>query len=194
MGNSNASHPFSRREFLTSAGAFVGMTGAAVLGSSTAWGDSPKSLDPVDPNLRYGITGALWGGWVNGNLRMWTDVEKIASDAARFGLQGLELYGSQVGSYLKNPLALKRMCNAAGLTLIDVGDLPGGWHVAARGTVRRAAGGPPPNPWISTEGNAELIARIVSFARDFLAPCGCDHWKTNVRVSARTDFRTDNFS
>lgn len=181
MGNDSASHPFNRREFLTSAGAFAGMTGtAAVLGSSTAWGASAKSLDPVDPNIRYGITGALWGGWVNGSLRMWTDVEKIASDAARFGLQGLEPYGSQVGSFVSNPLALKRTCNAAGLALIDVGDLPARWHASAAGAVRRAAGGRPPSPWISKEGNTELIARIVSFARDFLAPCGCDHWKTNM--------------
>ncbi|MEA2539205.1 MAG: inosose dehydratase, partial [Acidobacteriaceae bacterium] len=25
-----------------------------------------------------------------------------------------------------------------------------------------------------------LITAMVNFARDFLAPCGCDHWKTNM--------------
>jgi sugar phosphate isomerase/epimerase len=181
MGNSSSNYPLSRREFLSYAGAIAGTAGAAaMLGSDRAWGAPAKSLDPVDPDIRYGITGALWGGWVNSNLRMWTDVEKIASDEARFGLQGLEPYGSQVASFESDPLALKRTCNAAGLTLIDVGDIPPGWHAGAAGAVRRVAGSRPPNPWISTEGNAELIARIVSFARDFLAPCGCDHWKTNM--------------
>jgi sugar phosphate isomerase/epimerase len=125
-----------------------------------------KSLDPIDPNIRYGITGSLWGDWPNGNLRMSTDMQQIVSDAARFGLQGIEPYARQLGNLAGKPLELKRMCEAAGISLIDVGDLP-----------------PTPlNPkaWISADGNAELIAKMVAFARDFLAPGGCDHWKTNM--------------
>jgi sugar phosphate isomerase/epimerase len=67
---------------------------------------------------------------------------------------------------LHKPLALKQMCNASGIALIDVGDLPPGQLS--------------PNAWIGAEGNAELITRMAAFARDFLAPCGCDHWKTNM--------------
>jgi sugar phosphate isomerase/epimerase len=53
--------------------------------------------------------------------------------------------------------------------LIDVGDLPPSqFHTRSS------------NPWINTDGNAELIAAMVNFAHDFLAPCGCDHWKTNM--------------
>lgn len=125
-----------------------------------------KPLDPVDRNMRYGITGALWGDWPNGALRMSTDMQQIIDMTARFGLQGIEPYGRQIIAYLDKPLALKQMCESAGISLIDVGDLPP--------TKLN------PNAWVSKEGNAELIARMVSFAHDFLAPCGCDHWKTNM--------------
>ncbi len=181
MPGKTVQHQLKRREFFVSAGAFAGMAGAAaVLGPGKVWAASPKSLDPTDHNILYGITGALWGDWPNGNLRMWTDMQKIATDAARFGLQGIEPYSPQIGSYLGDPLALKRLCNAAGLALVDVADLPSGWHATAPSAAPRAAGRSRSSPWISTEGNAELIARMVSFARDFLAPCGCDHWKTNM--------------
>jgi sugar phosphate isomerase/epimerase len=125
-----------------------------------------KPLDPIDHNIRYGITGALWGDWPNGALRMSTDMQQIVTTTARFGLQGIEPYSRQIVAYLDKPLALKQMCEAAGIALIDVGDLP-----ATRLK---------PNAWISKEGNAELITSMVAFARDFLAPCGCDHWKTNM--------------
>jgi len=170
----------SRREFVSSALALSGTAVAAsMLGASNGWGAAPKSLDPIDPEIRFGITGALWGDWPNGNLRMSTDMQQIISDTARFGLQGIEPYSGQVVQFLGKPLALKQMCDAAGITLIDVGDLP-----RARPSSAPAGGGrapnPGPNPWINAEGNAELIADMVNFARSFLAPCGCDHWKTNM--------------
>jgi sugar phosphate isomerase/epimerase len=170
----------SRREFVSSALALSGTAVAAsMLGASNGWGAAPKSLDPIDPEIRFGITGALWGDWPNGNLRMSTDMQQIISDTARFGLQGIEPYSGQVVQFLGKPLALKQMCDAAGITLIDVGDLP-----RARPSSAPAGGGrapnPGPNPWINAEGNAELIADMVNFARGFLAPCGCDHWKTNM--------------
>ena len=171
---------FSRREFVSSALALSGTAVAAsMLGASNAWGAASKSLDPIDPDIRFGITGALWGDWPNGNLRMSTDMQQIISDTARFGLQGIEPYSGQVVQFLGKPLALKQMCDAAGITLIDVGDLP-----RARPTPAPAGGGrapnPGPNPWINADGNAALIDDMVNFARDFLAPCGCDHWKTNM--------------
>ncbi len=170
----------NRRKFVSCALALSGTAVAAsMLGVSNAWGAAPKSLDPIDPDIRFGITGALWGDWPNGNLRMSTDMQQIISDTARFGLQGIEPYSGQVVQFLGKPLALKQMCNAAGITLIDVGDLP-----RARPAPTPAGGGrapnPGPNPWINAEGNAALIAGMVNFARDFLAPCGCDHWKTNM--------------
>jgi hypothetical protein len=73
-------HGLNRREFIGS---------ALALGASYACGASVKSLDPVDPYMRFGITGALWGDWLNGNLRMSTDMQQIISDTARFGLQAI---------------------------------------------------------------------------------------------------------
>jgi sugar phosphate isomerase/epimerase len=189
-----------RRQFLSSLLAISSSASAAALvRPATLWAasrkssDSPKSLDPIDPidpHIRYGITGSLWGEWPDGNLKMSTDLHQIVSDAARFGLQGIEPYSSQVVQFLAQPLALKQICNAAGITLIDVGDLPLAPRSPAPGAApahpETAAGGPNPqpnplpNPWIDKEGNAQLIADMVSFARDFLAPCGCDHWKTNM--------------
>src|ERR1700727_2454779 len=103
---------FNRREFISS---------VLALGSSSMWGASPKSLDPIDHSMRFGITGSLWGDWPNGNLRMSTDMQQIIADTARFGLQGIEPYSGQVVQFLGNPLALKRKCDAGGIQLIDVG-------------------------------------------------------------------------
>jgi sugar phosphate isomerase/epimerase len=171
-----SSQDLKRREFISSALALSGAAVAAsVLGNSHVLGAATQSLDPIDPYIRFGITGALWGDWPNGNLRMSTDMQQIIADTARFGLQGIEPYSGQVVQFLGNPLALKRMCDAAGIQLIDVGDLP-----RAPGSKPASHPNPPPNPWINAEGNAELIADMVNFAHDFLAPCGCDHWKTNM--------------
>ncbi len=179
----------TRREFVASALALSGGAAAAnMLGVSNVWGSELKSLDPIDPGIRYGITGALWGDWPNGNLRMSTDMPQIISDTARFGLQGIEPYSGQVVQFLGKPLALKQMCDAAGITLIDVGDLPHAQSATGgRGGGGRGGAGlpspipnPPPSPWINADGNDALITEMVNFARDFLAPCGCDHWKTNM--------------
>ena len=151
----------NRREFIAS---------TLALGSSYVWGAAPKSLDPIDPYMRFGITGALWGDWPNGNLRMSTDMQQIVSDTARFGLQGIEPYARQLGDYVAKPLALKQLCEASGISLIDVGDLPPAQPSHQGGC----------QSLDQPEGNGELIAAMVNFAHDFLAPCGCDHWKTNM--------------
>src|ERR1700733_14765945 len=107
----------NRREFLSS------MLASMVSGSHL-WGAALKSLDPVGPYMRFCITGPLWGDWPNGNLRMSTDMQQIISDTARFGLQGIEPYARQLGEFVTKPLALKQLCEASGISLIDVGDLP----------------------------------------------------------------------
>src|SRR5882757_8915641 len=106
---------FNRREFISS---------ALALGSSYMWGASPKSLDPNDSYMRFGITGSLWGDWPNGNLRMSTDLPRIIADTAGSGLQGIEPYARQLGDFVTRPLALQQLCAASGISLIDVGDLP----------------------------------------------------------------------
>src|SRR3984957_11122347 len=117
LSKSKGSNMLNRREFV-----LAGL--ASMLSSSVASGAASKSLDPIDPNIRYGITGSLWGDWPNGNLRMSTDMQQIISDTARFGLQGIEPYSRQLGDFVARPLALQQLCAASGITLIDVGDLP----------------------------------------------------------------------
>jgi len=139
-----SSQGLNRRDFISSG---LVLSGAAVaagaLGNSNAWaaGAATKSLDPIDPSIRFGITGSLWGDWPNGNLRMSTDMQQIIADTARFGLQGIEPYSGQAAQFLGNPLALKRMCDAAGIQLIDVGDLP-----RAPGSKPASGPNPPSNP------------------------------------------------
>src|SRR5271156_6175999 len=111
----------NRRTFLSSA---LALSGAALLGPAPMRGAASKSLDPIDPYMRFGITGALWGDWPNGNLRMSTDMDQIVADTARFGLQGIEPYARQLGDFESRPLALKQLCAGSGISLIDVGDLP----------------------------------------------------------------------
>src|SRR5580658_3572515 len=86
-------HKTDRRQFLSSLLAISSSAGAAaLLRPATLWAappgfpglqqsleshksvDSHRSLDPVDPHIRYGITGSLWGEWPNGNLKMSTDL------------------------------------------------------------------------------------------------------------------------
>ena len=184
LSKSISEHGRNRRKFISSA---LALSGAAVAASLPAgprvWGATPQSLDPLDPYIRFGITGSLWGDWSNGNLQMSTDMPRIISDCARFGLQGIEPYSRQIVQFLGNPLALKRMCDTAGITLIDVGDLPPVQLPpgSAGGTLSPRPKPPnPSNPWINADGNAELIRAMVNFAHDFLAPCGCNHWKTNM--------------
>ena len=127
-----------------------------------------ESLDPIDPYMRFGITGALWGDWPNGNLRMSTDMRQIIAGTARFGLQGIEPYARQLGDFESRPLALKQLCAASGISLIDVGDLPPSHLRTKAGSNPRP--NPHPNPWISVEGNAELITAMVAFAPTFSPP------------------------
>ena len=127
MSKNISSQGLNRREFISSALAYSGAAVAAgMLGDSKTWAAAPLPNPSTRStrNIRFGITGALWGDWPNGNLRMSTDMQQIIADTARFGLQGIEPYSGQVVQFLGNPLALKRMCDAAGIQLIDVGDLP----------------------------------------------------------------------
>jgi sugar phosphate isomerase/epimerase len=190
MNTNQRQHPVNRREFLSSALACSGVAAAAgSVGISRALGAQPYALDPVNPDIRYGITGSSWGEWSNGRMRNITDIPRIIADMKRYGFQGFEPYSDQARQYINQPLAFKRLFDDAGITLVDVGDLPrrgappAAAAPAAAGSGAAAAASPfgnGPFPWLGEQGHAELVTDMVSFARDFLAPCGCDHWKTNL--------------
>jgi len=147
-----------RREFISSALALSGITAAAnIVRPSKVWGAvSHKPLDPVNPDILYGTTSSIWG---RQHDLVWA-VKRIAA----LGLQGIEPYGDAIEKYRKNPLELKKIFDDAGVTFID----------ASNGEVGQSTN------FIDPEQIPKTIADHVAFARDFLQPLGCDHWKINM--------------
>ena len=147
-----------RREFLSSAIAWSGLTAAAgVVGPTKAWGAaSRRSLDPVNPDILFGTTSSIWG---RQHDIIWA-VKRIAA----LGLQGIEPYGDAIEKYRKNPMELKKIFDEAGITFID----------ASNGEIGQSTN------FIDPGEIPKTIADHVAFARDFLQPLGSDHWKVNM--------------
>jgi len=153
-----AERGLNRREFMSSALALSGMTAAeSFMGPSKAWGAvSHQPLDPVNPDILFGTTSTIWG---RQHDTVWA-VKRIAA----LGLQGIEPYGDGIEKYRKNPMELKKIFDDAGITFID----------AANGEIGQSTN------FIDPEQIPKTIADHVAFARDFLQPLGCDHWKVNM--------------
>ena len=117
---------------------------------------SHRPLDPVNPGILYGTTSSIWG---KQHDLAW-GVKRVAA----LGLQGIESYGDGIERYRKNPLELKKIFDEAGLTFID----------ASNGEVGQST------DFIDPEKIPKTIADHVAFARDFLQPLACDHWKINM--------------
>jgi inosose dehydratase len=147
-----------RREFLSSAIAWSGLTAAAgVVGPTKAWGAaSRRSLDPVNPDILFGSTSSIWG---RQHDIVWA-VKRIAA----LGLQGIEPYGDAIEKYRKNPMELKKIFDEAGITFID----------ASNGEMGQSTN------FIDPGEIPKTIADHVAFARDLLQPLGSDHWKVNM--------------
>jgi inosose dehydratase len=147
-----------RREFMSSALALSGLTAAAnVLAPSMARGAvSHQPLDPINPNILFGTTSSIWG---KQHDTVWA-VKRIAA----LGLQGIEPYGDGIEKYRKNPMELKKIFDDAGITFID----------ASNGEVGQSTN------FIDPAEIPKTISDHVTFARDFLQPLGCDHWKVNM--------------
>src|SRR6058998_2723693 len=148
----------NRREFVR-AGLGVGaaMAAASVVGRSNVWGAvSHHSLDPVNPDILFGSTSSLWSAQ--------HEIEWAIKRIAALGLQGIEPYANQIEKYRSNPLALKKLFDEAGVTMIDVSN-------GARGQSTN---------FIDPDQIPKTIADHLAFARDFLQPFGCDLWKCNM--------------
>ena len=148
----------NRRELISSAVALCGMkVAASVVGPSKLWGAvSHKPLDPVNPDILYGTTSSIWGRQ--------HDIVWAVKRVAALGLQGIEPYGDAIEKYRKNPMELKKIFDEAGITFID----------ASNGEIGQSTN------FIDPEQIPKTIADHVAFARDFLQPLGCDHWKVNM--------------
>jgi len=147
-----------RRDFLSSALAFSGITAAATaLAPTKAFSAiTHKPLDPVNPDILFGSTSSLWS---DRHDIVWA-IQRIAD----LGLQGIEPYSPQIEEYRKNPLALKRIFDDHGITMIDVAN-------GAKGQSTN---------FIDKEAIPKTIRDHVAFARDFLVPFGCGHYKMNM--------------
>jgi inosose dehydratase len=124
---------------------------------SRAWGAvTHKPLDPVNPDILFGSTSSIWSPQHD---LVWA-VKKISA----MGLQGIEPYPNNIEQYRKNPLELKPIFEAANLTFIDVSN-----GVKGQST-----------NFVDADQTPKTIADHVAFARDFLQPLGCGHYKINM--------------
>jgi inosose dehydratase len=149
----------NRREFMVHAlGAGGVFAAASVVGNGTSSSAAPihRPLDPVNPHILFGSTSSLWG--------QQHDIEWAIKRIAALGLQGIEPYANQIEKYRSNPLALKKLFDEAGITLIDVSN---------------GAQGQSTN-FIDPDQIPKTIADHVAFAREFLQPFECDVWKCNM--------------
>src|SRR5213082_1273285 len=83
---------------------------------------------------------------------------------AALGLQSIEPYENQIEKYRRNPMALKRLFDDAGIAFID----------ASKGEAGQST------EFIDPARISRTIADHVEFARDFLQPLGATHWKCNM--------------
>jgi inosose dehydratase len=158
MTRSATERGVNRRDFMSYVLAAGGAAAAAsVVGPSTVWGAvNHKPLDPVNPNILFGSTSSLWG-----SVR---PIEWAIKRIAALGLQGIEPYANQIERYRGNPLALKKLFDDAGVTMIDVSN-------GAKGQSTN---------FIDPAETPKTIETHVAFARDFLQPFGCNVWKCNM--------------
>ena len=147
-----------RRDLLASAAGMAGLAAfSSLLNPSSAKGATAhKSLDPVNPDILYGTTSSLW--------RPYKDLEWGIKRVAYHGLQGIEPYADAIQPYRKEPLKLKKIFDDHGITMIDVSN-------GERGQSTN---------FIDKDQIPKTIADHVTFAREFLVPFGCTHYKANM--------------
>src|SRR5437879_1410758 len=145
----------NRRHFISSALA-TAAAGVLAAPSKARGAITYQPLDPVNPDILFGTTSSIWG---RQHDIVWA-VKRIKA----LGLQGIEPYGDAIEKYRKNPLELKKIFDEAGITFID----------ASNGEIGQSIN------FIAPEQIPKTIADHVAFARDFLQPLGCDHWKINM--------------
>jgi inosose dehydratase len=147
----------NRRDFMSQALALGGMAAASLAAPVNLWGAvSHKPLDPINPDMLFGSTSSLWG-----SVR---PIEWAIKRMAAVGMQGIEPYANQIEKYRGNPLALKKLFDEAGVTMIDVSN-------GAKGQSTN---------FIDPAQIPKTIADHVAFARDFLQPFECTLWKCNM--------------
>ena len=155
-----------RRHFIVGATA-----AAATLSTGMTMGAAPalaqklnhKPLDPVNPNIRFGTTGSIWGEAGVGATRIYS-TEQAIKMCSKVGLQGVEPYAGGWEEYRNKPEALLKICTENNVQLID----------ASNGGKTQSTN------FIDKEQIPKTLADHVAFARDFLQVFGCKQWKINM--------------
>jgi inosose dehydratase len=141
MAQNRNSSSISRRSFLE-------------LGALAALASGPVLAAGRRMPFRFGVSAASFG----------TNIEQAIQVAARVGLPGLEPFRDNVINYLDRPLELKKIFDAAGVTMITCSN--GGPHFS--------------NDLTDPAKVPQTIKDHVAFARNFILPFGyCDHFKAN---------------
>ena len=143
-----------KREFLRSALAVAATSVVApLLREPDAF-----ALDWDPSDIRYGYSGIGWG----------TDVQEAIGETARIGLQGLEGHGPDWRNWFDRPLELKRLFDAAGISMVSCSR-----DLDFFAKPNREA----PAIFVDEAKIPQMIEDHVAFARDFIGPFGCKHFK-----------------
>lgn len=105
------------------------------------------------PAIRFATSGFIWQ----------ENIEEGIRTTARFGFHGIEPFRQHILKYLDKPQALKSLLDAAGISLVTCSN-GGGMTV----------------DFIDPAKVPQTIEEHVRFARDFIAPFGCRHFKINL--------------
>lgn len=103
--------------------------------------------------IRFAYSGFVWQN----------EIEEGIRTTARFGFHGIEPFRQHILPYLERPLALKDRLDEAGIVLSTCSN-----------------GGPMQINFIDPRVVSETVADHFAFARDFLRPLGCGHFKINL--------------
>lgn len=138
-----------RRRFLASSAAALGVAGLSGL---------PGAAAPPPPDIRYGYSGIGWG----------TNVQEAIRETARMGLQGLEGHGPDWAAWFDRPLELKKLFDASGIAMVSCSRDLNFFVRPARGA---------PATFVERDRIPKMIDDHVNFARTFIKPFGCNHFK-----------------
>src|SRR5579863_1095490 len=143
-----------RRAFIGSLAATVGTAG--LVGVPTGTARAVQQWSPA--HIRYGYSGIGWG----------TDVQEAVKETARMGLQGLEGHGPDWAAWFDRPLELKKLFQSAGVAMVSCSRDLDFFVKAGRGA---------PAHFVDRDQIPKMIDDHVNFARDFIKPSGCSHFK-----------------
>ena len=110
-----------RRHFIVGATAAAAtLSTGMTMGAAPAWAQklNHKPLDPVNPNIRFGTTGSIWGEAGVGATRIYS-TEQAIKMCSKVGLQGVEPYAGGWEEYRNKPEALLKICTENNVQLID---------------------------------------------------------------------------